>query len=70
MGFFNTDSQSNHFHNMLLNQKSVFTGYRTEVLVEKYPIKPVEIQKIIVQILKERGYSSIEIQQMLKLQRA
>jgi hypothetical protein len=55
---------------MVLNQKSVFTGYSTEVLVEKYSVKPAEIQKIIVQILKERGYTSIEIQQMLKLQRA
>lgn len=66
MGLFNTDSQSNHLHNMLLNQKSVFTGYTTEALVEKYPAEPVEIQRMMVQILKERGYSSIEIQQMLK----
>ena len=66
MGFFNTSDQSNHFHNMLLNKKDTFNGYSVEMLAEKYVDAPKEIQQIIVQILKERGYSSQEIEHMLK----
>lgn len=66
MGFFNTSDQDNHFHNMLLNKKDIFMGYPVDVLVEKYVSASAEIQQIIVQILKERGYSSREIEHMLK----
>jgi len=41
-------------------------GYPVDVLVEKYAGASEEIQQIIVQILKEREYSSREIEHMLK----
>ncbi|ENX57398.1 MULTISPECIES: hypothetical protein [Acinetobacter] len=66
MGFFNTSDQDNHVHNLLLNKKEILMGYRVDVLVEKYIGASKEIQQIIVQILKERGYSSREIEHMLK----
>ena len=66
MSFFNTSDQNNHFHNLLLNKKEVLMGYPVDVLVEKYAGASEEIQQIIVQILKEREYSSREIEHMLK----
>ncbi|ENX57409.1 MULTISPECIES: hypothetical protein [Acinetobacter] len=66
MGFFNTSDQDNHVHNLLLNKKEILMEYRVDVLVEKYIGASKEIQQIIVQILKERGYSSREIEHMLK----
>lgn len=66
MGFFNTSDQDNQVHNLLLNQKDILMGYSVDVLVEKYVGASKEIQQIIVQILKERGYSSREIEHMLK----
>ncbi|MCU4580748.1 hypothetical protein KTJ32_07055 [Acinetobacter gyllenbergii] len=66
MGFFNTSDQDNHVHNLLLNKKDILMGYSVDVLVKKYVGASKEIQQIIVQILKERGYSSREIEHMLK----
>lgn len=66
MGFFNTSDQDNHVHNLLLNKKDILMGYSVDVLAEKYAGASKEIQQIIVQILKERGYSSREIEHMLK----
>lgn len=66
MGFFNTSNQNNHFHNLLLNKKDIFMGDRVEVLIKKHSGASKEIQQIIVQILKERGYSPREIEHMLK----
>lgn len=41
-------------------------GDRVELLIKKHSGASKEIQQIIVQILKERGYSPREIEHMLK----
>lgn len=66
MGFFRSAAESNRLHNTLLNQKGLLDGFQTERLVEQYAVVSPEIQKLIIQILKERGYSKSEIEQLLK----
>lgn len=66
MGFFRSAAESNRLQNTLLNQKGLLDGLHTERLVDQYADVSPEVQKVIVQILKERGYSKREIEQLLK----